>query len=89
MTEKDIREAIASSDSEINKLTGEPILPEEKSKPIRLSGDTRAKYFSGTPQKKNTNYQTDFSGYIFDSITSLFNRNFCGILHYIVGGNKQ
>ena len=30
MTEKDIREAIAGPDPEINKLTGEPIKPEEK-----------------------------------------------------------
>lgn len=52
MTEKDIREAIAGPDPEINKLTGEPILPEEKPKPIRLSGDIRAKYFSDTPQKE-------------------------------------
>lgn len=46
MTEKDIREAIAGPDPEINKLTGEPIKPEEKPKPIKLSGDLRAKYFS-------------------------------------------
>ena len=52
MTEKDIREAIAGPDPEINKLTGEPIQPEEKPKPIRLSGDIRAKYFSDTPQKE-------------------------------------
>lgn len=52
MTEKDIREAIAGPDPEINKLTGEPILPEEKPKPIKLSGDIRAKYFSDTPQKE-------------------------------------
>lgn len=41
MTEKDIREAIAGLDPEINKLTGEPILLEEKPKPIRLPGDIR------------------------------------------------
>ena len=52
MTEKDIREAIAGPDPEINKLTDEPILPEEKPKPIRLSGDIRAKYFTDTPQKE-------------------------------------
>ncbi|MCR5323380.1 MAG: ParB/RepB/Spo0J family partition protein [Lachnospiraceae bacterium] len=52
MTEKDIREAIAGPDPEINKLTGEPIQAEEKPKPIRLSGDIRAKYFSDTPQKE-------------------------------------
>ena len=51
MTAKDIREAIACPDPEINKLTGKPILPEEKPKPIRLSGDIRAKYFSDTSQK--------------------------------------
>ena len=51
MTAKDIREAIAGPDPEINKLTGKPILPEEKPKPIRLSGDIRAKYFSATSQK--------------------------------------
>ena len=50
MTAKDIREAIAGPDPEINKLTGKPILPEEKPKPIRLSGDIRAKYFSDTSQ---------------------------------------
>lgn len=52
MTEKDIREAIAGLDPEINKLTGEPILPEEKPKPIRLSRDLRAKYFSDTDPKE-------------------------------------
>lgn len=52
MTEKDIREAIAGPDPEINKLTGEPIKPEEKPKPIRLSGDLRAKYFSDTDPKE-------------------------------------
>ncbi len=52
MTEKDIREAIAGPDPEINKLTGEPILPEEKPKPIRLSGDIRAKYFSDADPKE-------------------------------------
>ena len=51
MTAKDIREAIACPDPEINKLTGIPILPEEKPKPIRLSGDIRAKYVSDTSQK--------------------------------------
>lgn len=45
MTEKDIREAIAGPDSEINKLMGKPIKPEEKPKPIKLSGNLRAKYF--------------------------------------------
>ncbi len=52
MTEKDIREAIASPDLEINKLTGEPIKPEEKPKPIRLSGKLRAKYFTDTDPKE-------------------------------------
>lgn len=52
MTEKDIREAIAGPDPEINKLTGEPILPEEKPKPIRLPGDLRVKYFSDTDSKE-------------------------------------
>ena len=42
---------IAGPDPEINKLTGESIMPEEKSKLIRLFGDTGAKYFSNTPQK--------------------------------------
>ena len=44
---------IAGPDPEINKLTGEPILPEEKPKPIKLSGDIRAKYFSDTPSSLN------------------------------------
>ena len=52
MTEKDIREAIAGPDPEINKLTREPIKPEEKPKPIKLSGDLRAKYFSDTDPKE-------------------------------------
>lgn len=52
MTEKDIREAIAGPDPEINKLTGKPIKPEEKPKPIRLSGNLRAKYFSDTDPKE-------------------------------------
>lgn len=52
MTEKDIREAIADPDPEINKLTGEPIKPEEKPKPIRLSGELRAKYFTDTDPKE-------------------------------------
>ena len=52
MTEKDIREAIAGPDPEINKLTGEPIKPKEKPKPIRLSGNIRAKYFSDTDPKE-------------------------------------
>ena len=52
MTEKDIREAIAGPDPEINKLTGEPIKPEEKPKPIRLSGELRAKYFTDTDPKE-------------------------------------
>ena len=51
-TEKDIREAIADPDPEINKLTGEPIKPEEKPKPIRLSGELRAKYFTDTDPKE-------------------------------------
>lgn len=45
MTEKDIREAIAGPDSEINKTTGEPIRPEEKPKPIRLSGGYQGEVF--------------------------------------------
>lgn len=52
MTEKDIREAIADPDPEINKLTGEPIKPEEKPKPIRLSGGLRAKYFTDMDSKE-------------------------------------
>lgn len=52
MTEKDIREAIVSPDPEINKLTGEPIKHEEKPKPIRLSGELRAKYFTNTNPKE-------------------------------------
>ena len=52
MTEKGIRESIAGSDPEINKLTGEPILLEEKAKPIRLFGDVRAKYFSDPDPKE-------------------------------------
>ena len=52
MTEKDIREAIAGPDPEINKLTGEPIIPEEKPKPIRLSSKIREKYFMDKDQKE-------------------------------------
>lgn len=52
MTEKDIREAIAGPDPEINKLTGESIKPEEKPKPIRLSGELREKYFTDTDPKE-------------------------------------
>lgn len=52
MTEKDIREAIVGPDPEINKLTGEPIKHEEKPKPIRLSGELRAKYFTNTNPKE-------------------------------------
>lgn len=52
MTEKDIREAIAGPDPEINKLTGKPIKPEEKPKPRKLAGDLRAKYFSDTDPKE-------------------------------------
>ncbi len=52
MTEKDSREAIAGPNPEINKLTGKPILPEEKPKPIRLSGAIRVKYFSDTDLKE-------------------------------------
>lgn len=39
-------------DSEINKLAGEPIKPEEKPKPIKLSGELRAKYFTDTNPKE-------------------------------------
>lgn len=52
MTEKDICEAIAGPDLEINRLIGEPIKPEEKPKPIKLSGNFRAKYFSDTDPKE-------------------------------------
>lgn len=52
MTEKDIREAIAGPDPEINPLTGEPVKMEEKPKPIRLSGELRAKYFNDTDPKE-------------------------------------
>lgn len=52
MTEKDIREAIAGPDPEINPLTGKPVEPEAKPKPIKLSGDIRAKYFSDTDPKE-------------------------------------
>lgn len=52
MTEKDIREAIVGPDPEINKLTGEPIKHEEKPKPIRSSGELRAKYFTNTNPKE-------------------------------------
>lgn len=52
MTEKDIREAIAGPDPEINKLTGKPIKPEEKPKPIILSGNLRVKYCSDTDPKE-------------------------------------
>lgn len=52
MTEKDIREAIAGLDPEIDKLTGEPIKEAEKPKPIKLSGNLRAKYFSDTDSKE-------------------------------------
>jgi len=48
MTEKDIREAIAGPDPEINPLTGKPVEVPAKPKPIRLSGELRAKYFSET-----------------------------------------
>ena len=51
MKEKNIREAIAGPDSEINKLNGESIKPEEKPKPIKLSGELRAKYFTDTNPK--------------------------------------
>ena len=53
MTEKDIREAIAGPDPEINPLTGKPVEVPAKPKPIRLSGELRAKYFSETDTDPN------------------------------------
>lgn len=52
MTEKDIREAITGPDPEIDPLTGKPVETPEKPKPIRLSGELRAKYFSETDPKE-------------------------------------
>lgn len=55
MTEKDIREAIAGPDPESNPLTGKPVKPAEKPKPIKLSGELRAKYFTDADPKEVEN----------------------------------
>lgn len=64
MTEKDIREAIAGPDPEIDPLTGKPVEVPEKPKPIRLSGELRAKYFSETDPKEVEEIESPTSAYL-------------------------